>query len=111
MTLNGLRQSDNLIYVKRTMTATEVARNFSDVLDAVVAGDEITITRGKRPIAVLGSVQQEVPNSVRLAAALKEHFDKYGFISQEEADERIAAIRADRDADLALEIERGVWNV
>lgn len=110
MTLLDQQLSDNLISMKKTMTATEVARNFSDVLDAVVAGDEITITRGKRPIAVLGSVKEEIPNSVRLAAALKEHFDKYGYITQEEADERIAAIRADRDADLALQIERGVWN-
>lgn len=110
MTLLDQQLSDNLISMKKTMTATEVARNFSDVLDAVVAGDEITITRGKRPIAVLGSVKEEIPNSVRLAAALEEHFDKYGYIAQEEADERIAAIRADRDADLALQIERGVWN-
>ena len=111
MKLNVMHQSDNLIDMKRTMTATEVARNFSDVLDAVVAGDEITITRGKRRVAVLGSVREELPNSARLAAALKEHFEKYGYITQEEANERIAAIRADRDADLALEIERGVWNV
>ena len=110
MTLMLNNESDNLISMKKTMTATEVARNFSDVLDAVVAGDEITITRGKKPIAVLGSIKDEVPNSVRLAAALREYFDKYGYITQEEADERIAAIRADRDADLALEIERGVWN-
>ncbi len=110
MTLLEVELSDNLIDMKKIMTATEVARNFSDVLDAVVAGDEITITRGKRPIAVLGSVKDETPNSVRLAAALEKHFDKYGYITQEEADERIAAIRADRDADLALQIERGVWN-
>ena len=78
MTLLEAQLSDNLINMKKIMTATEVARNFSDVLDAVVAGDEITITRGKRPIAVLGSVKEEIPNSVRLAAALEEHFDKYG---------------------------------
>lgn len=110
MTLLEVELSDNLMNMKKIMTATEVARNFSDVLDAVVAGDEITITRGKRPIAVLGSVKDETPNSVRLAAALKEHFKKYGYITEEEANERIAAIRADRDADLALQIERGVWN-
>jgi prevent-host-death family protein len=103
-------ESDNLISMKRIMTATEVARNFSEVLDAVANGEEITITRGNKPIAVMGSIKDEVPNSVRLAAALREYFDKYGYITQEEADERIAAIRADRDADLALEIERGVWN-
>lgn len=110
MTLFEAQLSDNLIYMKKTMTATEVARNFSDVLDAVANGDEITITRGNKPIAVMGSVKEEIPNSVRLAVALREHFDKYGYITQEEADERIAAIRADRDADLALQIERGVWN-
>ena len=39
MTLLEEQLSDNLIVMKKIMTATEVARNFSDVLDAVVAGD------------------------------------------------------------------------
>lgn len=46
-------ESDNLISMKKVMTATEVARNFSAVLDAVTAGDEIEITRGKESIALL----------------------------------------------------------
>lgn len=71
------KESDNLISMKKTMTATEVARNFSEVLDAVVNGDEITITRGSKPVAVLASARELIPNSLRLAAALDEHFEKY----------------------------------
>ncbi|RIQ33695.1 type II toxin-antitoxin system Phd/YefM family antitoxin [Jiangella rhizosphaerae] len=36
-----------------TMTATEVARNFSAVLDAVAGGETILITRGGRRVAEL----------------------------------------------------------
>ena len=97
-------KSDNLITMKRTMTATEVARNFSEVLDAVEAGDEITITRGNKPVAVLGEAKA-VPNSIALKAAMREHYKKYGFITQDEADEMIAQIRADRDADLSMEAD------
>jgi prevent-host-death family protein len=107
MTLLDEQVSDNLIYMKKTMTATEVARNFSEVLDAVEAGDEITITRGNKPVAVLGEAKT-VPNSIALKAAMHEHHRKYGFITKEEADEMIAQIRADRDADLAMESE--FWN-
>jgi hypothetical protein len=46
MTLMLKNESDNLIPMKKIMTATEVARNFSEVLDAVANGEEITITRG-----------------------------------------------------------------
>lgn len=107
MPLFEARQSDNLIHMKKIMTATEVARNFSEVLDAVEAGDEITITRGNKPVAVLGEAKA-VPNSVAFKAAMREHYKKYGFITNEEADEMIAQIRADRDADLAMEAE--FWN-
>ena len=97
-------ESDNLISMKKIMTATEVARNFSEVLDAVEAGDEITITRGNKPVAVLGEAKA-VPNSIALKAAMREHYKKYGFITQDEADEMIAQIRADRDADLSMEAD------
>jgi prevent-host-death family protein len=104
-------QSDNLISVKKTMTATEVARNFSEVLDSVESGDEITITRGNKEIAALVSVKVTQPNSVLLKELLEEHFEKYGTISDEEAQERIDFIQAERDADLAREIALGKWNV
>ena len=115
MTLLGEHLSDNLINMKKTMTATEVARNFSDVLDAVVAGDEITITRGKRPIAVLGSVKDEVPNSVRLADALKEHFEKYKDVPVDDSFDAVEYIRQMRDQDLVRDQERwelleALWN-
>jgi prevent-host-death family protein len=98
--------SDNLINMKKIMTATEVARNFSDVLDAVVAGDEITITRGKRTIARLESVEDEVPNSVRLAAALEEHFEKYKDVPVDDSFDAAEYIRQMRDEGLARQKER-----
>jgi prevent-host-death family protein len=115
MTLLEEQLSDNLINMKKTMTATEVARNFSDVLDAVVAGDEITITRGKRPIAVLGSVKDEIPNSVRLADALKEHFEKYKDVPVDDSFDAVEYIRQMRDQDLVRDQERwelleALWN-
>jgi prevent-host-death family protein len=110
MTLLQESLSDNLINMKKTMTATEVARNFSDVLDAVVAGDEITITRGKRPIAVLSEVKKTVPNSVALKAALDEYYKTSTPRTEQEAQQLIDEIRAERDADLELEIERGMWS-
>ncbi|HHW83676.1 MAG TPA: type II toxin-antitoxin system prevent-host-death family antitoxin [Actinomycetales bacterium] len=35
----------------RTITATEASRRFSDLLDAIEAGESVTITRGSVPIA------------------------------------------------------------
>lgn len=35
----------------RTVTATEASRRFSDLLDAIEAGDTVTVTRGNRLIA------------------------------------------------------------
>jgi antitoxin (DNA-binding transcriptional repressor) of toxin-antitoxin stability system len=35
----------------RTMTATEAARNFSDLLDAIERGETVVITRDRRAIA------------------------------------------------------------
>ena len=62
-------KSDNLISMTKTMTATEVSRNFSDVLDQVAAGETILITRGKSVIAQLGGVEN-VASGKRLAQML-----------------------------------------
>jgi prevent-host-death family protein len=35
----------------RTISATEASRRFSDLLDAIEAGESVTVTRGNRPIA------------------------------------------------------------
>jgi prevent-host-death family protein len=45
--------SDKLEFVRR-MTATEVARNFSDVLNWVSAGEQIEITRNGATVAIIG---------------------------------------------------------
>ena len=106
MTLLEQQQSDNLIDMKKIMTATEVARNFSDVLDAVEAGDEITITRGNKPIAVMGSVKEEIPNSALLAAALDRHFEKYKDVPVDDSYDAVEFIRQMRDQDLVRDQER-----
>jgi prevent-host-death family protein len=61
MTIANSRASDNLIFM-REMTATEVARNFSEVLDAVEAGEEIVVLRGKKEVARLVPTKKHVPN-------------------------------------------------
>jgi antitoxin (DNA-binding transcriptional repressor) of toxin-antitoxin stability system len=45
------------------MTATEAARSFSGMLNRVAAGEEVEITRGGAPVAVIG------PPTVRLLSA------------------------------------------
>jgi prevent-host-death family protein len=47
------------------LTATEAARNFSDVLNRVAAGEEIEIVRNGAPVAML------VPPPVRLMPAAR----------------------------------------
>lgn len=37
----------------RTISATEASRRFSDLLDAIEAGETVTVTRGNRVIAEL----------------------------------------------------------
>ena len=106
MTLLEEQLSDNLILMKKIMTATEVARNFSDVLDAVANGDEITITRGNKPIAVMGSVKEEIPNSALLAAALDRHFEKYKDVQVDDSFDPVQYIRQMRDQDLVRDQER-----
>ena len=50
----------------RTMTATEVSRNFASVLDRAEHGETIVITRGGRRLAILA------PAPAGNGAALKE---------------------------------------
>ncbi|SCX04097.1 Antitoxin Phd_YefM, type II toxin-antitoxin system [Candidatus Aquiluna sp. UB-MaderosW2red] len=67
MLLIEQNKSDNLIHMKKEMSATEVARNFSAVLDSVEAGAEIEITRGKKVIARI-TPEKKVPNGAALLA-------------------------------------------
>jgi antitoxin (DNA-binding transcriptional repressor) of toxin-antitoxin stability system len=49
------------------MTATEMARSFSDVLNRVAAGEEIEVTRSGAPVATIG------PPKARLLSAKRFH--------------------------------------
>jgi antitoxin (DNA-binding transcriptional repressor) of toxin-antitoxin stability system len=53
----------------RTMTATEASRNFSDLLDAIEAGETITITRGHHAVAEIGPPRSR--NGADLRASLE----------------------------------------
>jgi prevent-host-death family protein len=51
----------------RTITETEAARKFSELLDAVENGEQVTITRRKVPVAVLGPVPRKTGADLRAA--------------------------------------------
>jgi prevent-host-death family protein len=54
-----------------TMTATDVARNFSAVLDAVAGGETVVITRGGRRVAELTPTL--AANGAAVREALRRH--------------------------------------
>ena len=51
----------------RTITATEAARKFSDLLDAIENGERVIITRGKSPIAEIGPARRRTGADLRAA--------------------------------------------
>ena len=51
----------------RTLTATEAARSFSDLLDAIARGESVTITRGNRPVAEIGPARGRTGADLRAA--------------------------------------------
>ncbi len=53
----------------RTITATEASRRFSDLLDAIEAGDTVTVTRGNRPIAEIRPASRRTGRDLRAALA------------------------------------------
>lgn len=53
----------------RTVTATEASRRFSDLLDAIEAGDSVTITRGNRPVAEIRPALRRTGRDLRAALA------------------------------------------
>lgn len=97
-----------------TVSASEARAAFAELLNRVEAGEEITITRHDKPIAVVMA-----PNSVRtrrkaateaierarqigrdLEAARNEPLSPHGVISHERAEQWIREIRRDRDEDV-----------
>jgi prevent-host-death family protein len=61
--------SDKLSQVAR-LSATEAARNFSAVLNRVVAGEEIEVTRNGTTIAVIGPPKTRLLSPERLRELL-----------------------------------------
>lgn len=53
----------------RTISATEASRRFSDLLDAIEAGDTVTVTRGNRPIAEIRPAPRRTGRDLRRALA------------------------------------------
>ena len=53
----------------RTITATEAARRFSDLLDAIERGEVVTVTRGHKAIAEVRPAQQHTGRELRAALA------------------------------------------
>jgi len=53
----------------RTISATEASRRFSDLLDAIEAGDSVTVTRGNRPIAEIRPARQRTGRDLCAALA------------------------------------------
>jgi Zn-dependent peptidase ImmA (M78 family)/antitoxin (DNA-binding transcriptional repressor) of toxin-antitoxin stability system/DNA-binding XRE family transcriptional regulator len=51
----------------RTVTATEAARHFSDLLEAVEGGETVTIVRGRHPVAEIGPARRRTGADLRAA--------------------------------------------
>lgn len=51
----------------RTITATEASRHFSDLLDAVERGEQITILRGNHPVAEIRPAHRRTGADLRAA--------------------------------------------
>lgn len=53
----------------RTISATEASRRFSDLLDAIEAGESVTVTRGNKPIAEIRPARRRTGRDLRAALA------------------------------------------
>jgi prevent-host-death family protein len=53
------------------LTATEASRNFADVLTRVAAGEEIEVTRGGTPVAVIVQPRPRLLSPSRFAEVLE----------------------------------------
>lgn len=69
------------------ITATEAARNFSDVLNRVAAGEELEIVRNDAPVALIGPPQARFLSAERLRELLT------GFAPDEDFAEDLRTIR------------------
>ncbi|WP_206446562.1 type II toxin-antitoxin system Phd/YefM family antitoxin [Agrococcus sp. KRD186] len=53
----------------RTISATEASRQFSDLLDAVEAGETLTVTRGGRKVVEIRPARRATGRDLRAALA------------------------------------------
>ncbi|MDF1488427.1 type II toxin-antitoxin system Phd/YefM family antitoxin [Tessaracoccus caeni] len=51
----------------KTITATEASRRFSDLLDAIEAGEELVVTRAGRPVAEIRPAKRRTGRDLRAA--------------------------------------------
>jgi antitoxin (DNA-binding transcriptional repressor) of toxin-antitoxin stability system len=92
------------------MTVSEARASLPEVLDRVADGEQITITRHGRPVAVVvrpdvmwsrsraeGVLDEAARLNDLLAAAADSELTLTGGVTEQYAEELIAAIRADRD--------------
>jgi prevent-host-death family protein len=94
-----------------SMSVSEARASLPDVLDRVVAGEEVTITRHGKPIAVVvrpdrlrsrrAAAEETIARSARVgelvAAGRQRKLSARGGLSAERADELAADVRAGRD--------------
>ena len=95
------------------MTASEARARLPEILDRVEAGEEVTISRHGKPVAVVlaprnvrvrraaatAAIERAEQLGRELEAARHEPLTFSGAMTAERAEELIRAIRADRDAD------------
>lgn len=86
------------------MTATEVARSFSAVLDAVERGESIVITRGGERLAMLAPAPRA--NGAAINEIIRKHAVDPALVQDD--DEFVQAVRWARTAGNGL--DRDPWN-
>lgn len=91
-------KSDNLIFMEtKYLTATEVARNFSAVLDEVEKGQEIVVLRGKVAIAKLTPASEKKPNGARILEILAKAHERGDLGPNEDFDKAMKIVMDRRD--------------
>ncbi len=98
LAIDYLNKSDNLISMEtKYLTATEVARNFSAVLDEVEKGQEIVVLRGKVAIAKLTPAGEKKPNGARILEILAKAHERGDLGPNEDFDKAMELIAKRRD--------------
>ena len=98
LAIDYLNKSDNLIFMEtKYLTATEVARNFSAVLDEVEKGQEIVVLRGKTEVARLVSAAPKEPNGAKILEILAKAHERGDLGPNEDFDKAMKIVMDRRD--------------